>query len=309
MIPVLFSAPDSQWHDYNQRLPEACRAKGLDITLTRDLTAHDVEFIVYAPNAQMRDFSPYRQCRAVLSLWAGVERIVVNQTLTQPLVRLIDPGLTQGMVEWVTGHVLRHHLGMDDHICRQDGIWSPVAPPLAAERRVTVLGLGALGAACAQALATLGFPVTGWSRTAKQLDGITCLCGLATLPTALASAEIVVLLLPLTPETTDLMNAARLATLPKGAVIINPGRGPLIEDDALLAALASGHIGHATLDVFRTEPLPPDHPYWHHPRVTVTPHIASATRPATAVQAIAQSMSEVLSGVSPAGLVDRTRGY
>jgi hypothetical protein len=152
------------------------------------------------------------------------------------------------------------------------------APPLARDRTVAVLGLGVLGAACAQALASLNFRVLGWSRSPKSIDGVETAHGADGLDATLRQAAIVVLLLPDTPATENTLNARTLALLPKGAVIVNPGRGPLIDDDALLAALDSGQVGHATLDVFRTEPLPAEHPYWAHPKVTVTPHIASETR-------------------------------
>jgi len=172
-----------------------------------------------------------------------------------------------------------------------------------------VLGLGALGQACATTLAELGFDVTGWSRSAKTVPGIKCLSGDAGLREALASAEIVVLLLPFTPQTENILNAETLALLPRGAVVINPGRGPLIDDDALLAALDSGHISHATLDVFRMEPLPKDHPFWAHPNITVTPHIAADTRPSTAAKVIAENIRRNEAGEALLYLVDRGAGY
>ncbi|WP_323783183.1 NAD(P)-dependent oxidoreductase, partial [Leisingera sp.] len=180
---------------------------------------------------------------------------------------------------------------------------------LAKERRVTVLGLGALGVACAQALAALGFQVSGWSRSQKEVEAITCHAGPEGLKAALAQAEIVILLLPDTPATENTLNAETLAMLPKGARIINPGRGPLIDDSALLAALGSGQIAHATLDVFRVEPLPPEHPYWAHPNVTVTPHIASETRESTAAEVIAENIRRGEAGEPLLHLVDRRFGY
>ena len=245
----------------------------------------------------------------MLNLWAGVEDVVGNETLKIPLARMVDHGLTQGMVEWVTGHVLRHHLNTDLHVHGQDGEWRRYVPPLARGPPGTVLGLGALGAACASALAGLGFDVTGWSRSPKDVAGITCLSGAEGLTKALSQAEIVVLLLPFTPETENTLNAATLAQMPKGAVIINPGRGPLIDDAALLDALDSGQIGHATLDVFRVEPLPVDHPYWAHPNVTVTPHIASETRAETAAEVIAENIRRGEAGEPFLHLVDRDLGY
>ena len=309
MINVLFSAKDRNWDQYHSVIPEACAELGLTINMTRDIAPSDVDYIVFAPNPALTDFSPYTNCKAVLSLWAGVETIAPNPTLQQPLCRLVDPGLEQGMVEWVTGHVLRYHLGMDAHITATDQVWRPEPAPLATSRRVTILGLGALGAACARMLGTLGFEVNGWSQSQKTIDGVTCWSGADGLNTALARADILVLLLPLTGATSDILNADTLALMPKGAFVINPGRGALIEDAALLDALDTGQIAHATLDVFRNEPLPADNAFWHHPRVTVTPHIASETRPETAARRIAENIRRGEAGEPFLNLVDRDRGY
>lgn len=284
------------------------RDAGLDdgaLTLRADPAT--VEAMIYAPNAETPDdFTPYSRCKAVLSLWAGVERIVTNRTLTQPLCRMVDPGLTQGMVEYVTGHVLRTHLGMDT-LSRTR--WQPVPPPLAAERPVAMLGLGTLGTACGQALACLGFPVLGWSRRAKDVPMIECHHGREGLRGVLEQAQIVVTLLPATADTENTLNAETLSWLPAGAAIVNPGRGTLIDDAALLEALDSGQVGHATLDVFRIEPLPQDHAYWAHPRVTVTPHIAAETRPATAAQVIAENLRRLRDHEPLLHRVDRAAGY
>ncbi|MEO9864820.1 MAG: glyoxylate/hydroxypyruvate reductase A [Yoonia sp.] len=308
-LNVLFAAHDGLWADYKDHLPVAFANAGLDVDLSRDHAPADVDYIVFAPHPALTDFTPFTRTKGVLSLWAGVETIVTNETLTQPLARMVNPGLTQGMVEWVTGHVLRHHLGMDRHIHTQDGTWDQTVPPLAPERKVCVLGLGALGAACAEAIAALGFDVSGWSRSQKSIAGVTCFAGDAGMTDALKDAEIVVLLLPNTADTENALNAETLALLAKGAFIVNPGRGPLIDDDALLAALDSGQVAHATLDVFRVEPLPADHPYWAHPRVTVTPHIAAETRPETAAAVIAANIKRCEAGEPMHNLVDRGAGY
>lgn len=308
-VNVLFAARPDHWRIYETPLTRALAEAGVDATVTTSAQPDEVDYIVYAPDSTVQDFTPYTRAKAVLNLWAGVENIVVNPTLKIPLARMVDHGLTQGMVEWVTGHVLRHHLGMDRHILGQDGEWRAEAPPLATHRRVTMLGLGALGTACAQMLAHLGFPVTGWSRRAKDIPGITCLSGEDGLRAALQAADILVLLLPLTDETENLLDAGALALLPEGAMIVNPGRGPLIDDEALIAALDRGHVAHATLDVFREEPLPPEHPFWAHPGVTVTPHIASETRPETAAQVIAENIRRGEAGAPFLHLVDRDKGY
>lgn len=301
---ILFAAPPL-WPEYRDALPAALAEAGIDATLVTEAPPEAVDYIVYAPVSPLQDFAPYRRAKAVLSLWAGVERIVDNPTLTQPLARMVDPGLTEGMVEWVVGHTLRHHLGMDRHIVNPGQVWDPTCPPLARERPVTILGMGALGSACAVALTALNFPVTGWSRSERP--GL--LHGENGLRQALCYARILVTLLPKTRETENLLNAERLAWLPRGAVILNPGRGALIDDDALLAALDAGRIGHATLDVFRVEPLPQDHPFWTHPKVTVTPHIAADTRAVTASRVLAENIRRGEAGEPFLHLVDRVRGY
>jgi glyoxylate/hydroxypyruvate reductase A len=218
--------------------------------------------------------------------------------------------LVEGMVEWVTAHVLRYHLGTDAHVLGQDGVWrNDVTAPLAAERTVAILGLGELGRAVAAALLGLGFDVRGWSRREKELPGMRSLSGDDGLAEVLREADIVVTLLPATPETERLIDARRLAMLPRGARLINPGRGELIDDAALVGALDSGHLAHATLDVFREEPLPAWHPFWAHPRITVTPHVAAETRPETAAEAIARNVRRGEDGEPLLFVVDRAAGY
>ncbi|MGB1234895.1 MAG: 2-hydroxyacid dehydrogenase [Planktomarina sp.] len=309
MINVLFAAKPDRFAEYEASLNDAFSAAGLQCDLRTDHSPADVDYIVYAPNSDVQDFTPFTGCKAVLNLWAGVETAVGNATLTQPFARMVDESLTDGMIEWVSGHVLRHHLGMDAHITNPDQIWDDTPPPLAKDRPVTILGLGTLGTAVARTMTAFGFPVTGWSRTKKSVNEVRCCYGDKGLHDALEDAQIVVLLLPDTPATRHTINSDTLAVMPKGAVIINPGRGPLIDDDALIAALNSGHIAHATLDVFTKEPLPKDDAYWSMPNVTVTPHIASATRPDTAADVIAENIRRGEAGEDFLHLVDRSAGY
>lgn len=308
MAVVLFAAGAALWPEYAAPLRAAFAEAGLAADLVTEAAPEVVDYIIYAPGSPLQDFTPYGRCKAVLNLWAGVERIVGNATLTQPLCRMVDPGLTEGMVEYVTGHVLRHHLGMDRFIHGAPG-WDQVVPPLARERVVALLGLGALGLACARMLKALNFAVEGWSRGEKPGLEFPAHHGEAGLEVLLRRAEIVVTLLPRTAETENLLDARRLGWLPPGAVVINPGRGALIDDDALLAALDAGRLGHATLDVFRVEPLPEDHPFRHHPRVTVTPHIAADTRAITAAHVVAENIRRGEAGERLLHLVDRGRGY
>ena len=309
MTVVLFAAAGERWERYGEPLRAALAEAGVDARLTTEAAPQEVDYIVLDPGSGLGDFRPFARLKAVLNLWAGVENIANNPTLAAPLARMVDHGMTEGMVEYVTAHVLRHHLGLDRYIHGLGGRWEKQTPPLARQRRVGVLGLGALGGACATELAALNFDVAGWSRRPKALAGIDCHHGPDGLRMVLARSEILVLLTPHTAETEAILNAERLALLPRGAFIVNPARGALIDDDALLAALDSGQVSHATLDAFRTEPLPPEHPYWNHPQVTVTPHIASETRPETAARVIAENVRRGEAGEPFLHLVDRTAGY
>ncbi|MEM9575832.1 MAG: glyoxylate/hydroxypyruvate reductase A [Pseudomonadota bacterium] len=308
-LTVLFAASNDNWQMYGDALRKALADAGLTAELVTQAEPETVDYIVYAPTSKLKDFTPYTNVKAVLSLWAGVEKIVANETLTMPLVRMVDPGMTQSMTEWVTGHVLRYHLGMDAHIVNPDRKWEWHSNPLAEERTVCILGLGELGGAVARSLLALNFKVCGWSRSPKTVEGVECFHGPDGLKPALSKANIVVLLLPDTAETENTLNADTLGFLPKGAFIINPGRGPLIDDAALIEALDAGQVAHATLDVFRIEPLPENHPFWRHPKVTVTPHIAAATRALTASREIAANIRRGETGAPFLNLVDRARRY
>ena len=310
MLTILFAAP-KDWPEYKTALPQELVQAGLaaQIIHAPPSNAAAVDYIIYAPSSPLQDFTPFTSCKAVLSLWAGVERIVGNATLIQPLCRMVEDGLTAGMVEWVVGHVMRHHLGMDAHIVNPDRNWRPVPPPLARDRHVAMLGMGALGAACAHALAGLNFTVTGWSRTGARIGDIDVQSGKGGLRDVLAKADFIVTLLPKTPETENLLDSETLASAKRGAVILNPGRGALIDDDALLAALDTGQIAHATLDVFRMEPLPKDHPFWAHPGITITPHIAADTRADGAARALVDNIRRSEAGAPLLHRVDRARGY
>ena len=271
----------------------------------------DVSYILYSPGGTIEDFSIYPRLKAVLSLWAGVEEIVLNPTIRVPLTRMVDGNLTQSMVEYVVGHALRYHLGIDRYLLVQDGEWrqASLLPPLASERTVAFLGLGELGGTCATTLASLGFQVIGWSRRPKSVDGISTEHGASGLYRTLQSAGILVLLLPLTPSTKNILGHREFAHLPKGSRLINPGRGQLIDDCALLAALDSGRLEHATLDVFREEPLPPDHAFWRHPGITVTPHIAADTTPESASHVVAENVRRGETGLPFIHVVNRDLAY
>lgn len=300
---VLFAAPDSMWDEWAPPLRDACP----EMDLRRTADPAQVDAIIYAPGGEIEDLTPYRNARLVQSLWAGVERIVTNPTLTQPLARMVDPGLAQGMAEFCTGWAMRAHLGMDRY--RQDGLWrGGQIPPLAQDRRITILGMGELGRAVAAMLGPIGFQVAGVSASGRPVPGVRVFGG-DDLAQALSQAQILINLLPDTARTRNILDAERLALLPQGAFLINPGRGTAIDDQALIAALDRGHLGHAVLDVFRAEPLPADHPFWAHPGITVTPHIAADTRARTAATVVADNLRRVMAGQSARFLVDRRQGY
>jgi len=311
MLKILFSASRKDWKKYKTELIRAMDDTKLVYEITTDLNCLDANYIIYAPSGGLEDFSKFKSLKAILSLWAGVENITGNTTIKVPLCRMVDTGLTQGMVEWVTGHVLRHHLDLDKYIKVQDGIWrNNTYPPLASDRNLTILGLGELGLSCAKTLSDLNFNVHGWSRSKKNnVENIKCYFGNDGLIEALSRAEILILLLPLTKETNGLIDERMLSKMPYGSIILNPGRGHLINDSALLKAIESGQVSHATLDVFEIEPLPKDHPYWVNEKVTVTPHIASVTRASSSCDVIAKNILRGERGDSFLHLVDRKKGY
>jgi glyoxylate/hydroxypyruvate reductase A len=206
--------------------------------------------------------------------------------------------------------VLRHHREFDRFSrAQRRKEWSYAFPLGPAERRVGVLGLGELGRAVASTLSAQGFPVAGWSRTAKEAEGITCFAGEAGLKPFLARTDILVCLLPLTAATRGILAAATFAALPQGAFVINVGRGAHLVEADLLAALASGQLAGATLDVFDQEPLPAASPLWDHPNVLITPHVASYCDPRTAADGVADNLRRLAAGEPLLNVVDRSRGY
>tara|TARA_Y200000002_G_scaffold302858_1_gene258231 strand:- start:161 stop:1093 length:933 start_codon:yes stop_codon:yes gene_type:complete len=310
MINILFAAVTDRLDQYQKPLKKELDFLGLEYKLSKKLSPSEVDYIIYAPNSPIKDFSVFTNLKAVLNLWAGVEHVVKNETLKVPLAKMVDKGLTQGMKEWVLGHVMRYHLGIDLHIFGQDGQWRDwSSPPLASDRNVTILGLGALGAECASTLANVGFKVRGWSLTKKSIDHVICHHGFEGLEKSLIGSEIIILLLPSTADTENIINTKTISYLAKNAKIINPGRGTLIDEKSLLKSLDDGKLAHATLDVFRQEPLPADHLFWKHPKITVTPHIASETRPQTASKVIATNIDRFEKGKPLLYQVNFEAGY
>lgn len=315
MTHVLLSTRPDQIETWAPRLEHFRDELDVPFTLHIDPATAPTEklsMLILNPVAGIQDLTPYRDVRVIQSTWAGVETLLLNPSLPEAptLCRMVEYGLTEGMTDYIVGHVLRHHLDIDRNIANSmAGVWKPKVPPLSRDRKVGVLGLGALGSDAARMLSKLRFDVAGWSRTAKSIDGVTCFHGSDGLDEILARSEIIVTILPDTAETRNILNQRTLALAPRGAVVINPGRGPLIDDDALLAALDSGQIGHATLDVFDAEPLPAEHPYWRNPKVTVTPHIAAETRPGNAARVVVEQIDRMIRDQPLLHIVDRAAGY
>jgi len=310
MIKILYSADPEDWLEYELNLHKALDRVGLNYELSTTYdTAEEIDYIIYAPDGTLQDFKAFTNLKLVQSLWAGVEVLTANKSLTQPLARMVEPGLTLGMADYVMGHVLRHHLGTDQFSNARPGEWlGENIPALAQDRMVGFLGLGELGLYCAQKIADFGFQTCGWTRTQKTKN-IECYNGPEGLDNILSKSDILVLLLPNTPETNNIIDANNIAKMRDGVAIINPGRGTLINDTALLDALNNGKVASATLDVFQTEPLPADHLYWTHPNVLVTPHIASSTRINTACDVVAENIRRGENNEPFLYLVDKYVGY
>ena len=250
--------------------------------------------------------------KIIFSIGAGIDHLSSDPDLPKdvPVVRMVEPGLTQGMTEFVVMNVLFHHRYMLDYLAQQARReWRELVQIPTARRPVGILGLGTLGTAAAEALLPFGFPLHGWSRTPKSVPGMTCHHGPDGLAALLATSDILVCLLPLTPETEGVLNARTFGQLPRGAALISVGRGGHVVEDDLLAALDSGQVGAVTLDVMQREPLPPESPFWGHPRVLVTPHIASMTIPESAAESVAAAIRRQRAGQPLENVVDFDRGY
>lgn len=258
------------------------------------------------------DLAHYPNLRAVFSLGAGVDGLLADPAFprTVPLVRMVDPNLGVLMTEYVLAAVLRHHCELDRyHRMQQAGRWEKRVRPFAADRVVGVMGMGELGSRAAGALLGLGFNVRGWSRRIRTLPGLETFAGEAGLTAFLAGTQILVCLLPLTAQTRGILCASTFAQMPRGSCVINAARGGHLVDADLLAALDAGQLAGATLDAFETEPLPAEHAFWHHPRILVTPHIASVTSLPTAAALVVENLVQWRAGGTLHNVVDPHRGY
>jgi glyoxylate/hydroxypyruvate reductase A len=251
----------------------------------------------------------------IQSLWAGVDRLLADTSVPAhiPLARMVDPAMNIAMAETALWAVLSLQRDFFSYAAQQrQALWLPHPQRRADAFTVTVLGLGQMGAQVAQRLQANGYRVQAWRRApsaAAVPEGVQLGTGSAALPTLLARTDVLINLLPLTPDTRGVLCAPLFNAMPQGAALVNLARGAHLVEADLLAALAGGHLRHAVLDVFAHEPLPPDHPFWAHPQVTVLPHVAAQTDPATAVQVVADNVTAWRACRVPAHLVDRSRGY
>lgn len=300
-----FDDPKAWKETLTRELPD------LDFHTDPDTAAPETVHYALAWKPPAGFFARFPNLKLVTNLGAGVDSLVGRTDLPDvPISRLSDTGMVSLMTSYVLFSVIRY--ARDIHIfekAQRRSEWHYVHPRALSDIRVGVLGLGELGAPAAQALAGLGFDVRGWSRSAKQISGVKCSAGLETLDAFVAEAEILVILLPLTPDTRGLLDARRLSLLPHGAKLINASRGAVVDEAVLVDALQSGQIAEATLDVFTVEPLPKDHVFWRMNNVLITPHLASITVPEVAAREVAESIRRVRAGLPPLHQIDPRRGY
>lgn len=287
---------------------------GIDVRLGADLGAlEDIDIAVcwFPPHGRLAQLS---KLQLVQSLAAGVDHILADPDLPRhlPLCRIVDDTMAAGMKAYVSWAVVQHHRGMKAYVASSDAATWEEQPVVSPRRhRVGIAGLGTLGLACADALATIGYQVRGWSRSAKSdlPEGVTGFHGADQLDDFLSGCDTLVCLLPLTPQTQGFLDAALFARLPRGAHLINVGRGDHLVEADLLPALASGQLSAATLDAFSQEPLPKDHPFWGHPNILVTPHIATRTDRLVIAQQTLANLAAIREGKRPPNQIDLERGY
>lgn len=265
--------------------------------------------VVWSPPQQLFDEQP--GLKGIFNLGAGVDALLgLALPPSAQLVRLDDAGMSVQMAEFVCHALIRHFRELDIYEADvAQGNWSFRKPRLRADFPVGIMGLGVLGERVARAVGGFEFPVNGWSRSPRSIEGVRGFAGAAQLDEFLAASRVLVCLLPLTPDTTGILNHRTLAALQPGGYVINVARGAHLVEEDLVALLDSGHLAGATLDVFRTEPLPAGHPFWQHPKITVTPHTSARTLREDTIAQIAGKIRRLARGEPIAGVVDRQRGY
>jgi glyoxylate/hydroxypyruvate reductase A len=272
----------------------------------------EIEAAVVWTAHDMVELRRYPNLKLIVSMGAGVDHLLraPGPPPGIPVARLKDVLLTSAMAEWVLLNVLRFHRQDPEYrALQQRKEWLELSAPSTYERRIGILGIGELGSASARVLTALGFPVMGWSRSAKALHGVQTFHGADGLMAMAAKTDILICLLPLTPETRGVLNAKLLSALPRGAYVINGARGGHMVAQDMLAALDSSHIAGAALDVFEPEPLPPESPFWSHPKVFLTPHAASITIPSSVAPQVVENIHNMRAGRPLINLVDFGLGY
>ena len=284
----------------------------IDFRTRNELGNKDDIEVVLAWKPESGLIASFPNVKLIVSLGMGVDHLLADDKLPPgvPITRIMDDGLIGQMTEYALYWALRHHRDIDKYAASQRARkWKAETFVDTIDRRIGITGLGTIGQDTANKFAALGFPTAGWSRTQKTLPGVETFHGPDGLAAFLARTDILINVLPLTRDTKGLLDAKLFAALPKGAYVINMGRGGHVVDDDLIAALNSGHLSGAALDVFNIEPLPENHPYWTHPKVQVTPHIAGATNPRTASPGVIENIKRVRADQPLINTVDSVSGY
>ena len=306
-MKITFCCTDTKAEPWLQGL--AAALPGADISVWQPGAPQADYAVVWAPPQQFMD--EQQGLQALFNIGAGVDALLKLRLPPQALVvRLDDAGMAVQMAEYVCHAVIRHFREFDAYAADMAaGRWGYRKPRLRSDFPIGVMGLGVLGERVARALAQFDFPINGWSRSPKAIDGVRGFAGTAQFNEFLAASRVLVNLLPLTPETANVINQDTLARLQPGAYVINVARGAHLVEDDLLAAIERGHVAGATLDVFRTEPLPAGHPFWSHPRITITPHTSARTLRDESIAQIARKIAALRRGEAVAGIVNPARGY
>ncbi|WP_099656718.1 glyoxylate/hydroxypyruvate reductase A [Acidovorax sp. 56] len=306
-MKITFCCTDTKAEPWLQGL--AAALPGADISVWQPGAPQADYAVVWAPPQQFMD--EQQGLKAWFNIGAGVDALLKLRLPPGALVvRLDDAGMAVQMAEYVSHAVIRHFREFDGYEADMaEGRWGYRKPRLRSDFSIGVMGLGVLGERVAKALAQFDFPVNGWSRSPKAIEGVRAFTGTDQFNDFLAASRVLVNLLPLTPDTANVINRDALARLQPGAYVINVARGAHLVDEDLLAAIDSGHVAGATLDVFRTEPLPAGHAFWNHPRITITPHTSARTLREESIAQIARKMAALQRGEAIAGVVDPVRGY